>query len=205
MDIDFLIKTFADQPVVESSSIITLVGNAKAARVQISRWVASGRLIQLKRGYYLLPPPYRKMEPDIHYVANILCAPSYVSLVYALGYYGMIPEAVVAVTSVTTRRPQKISTPIGRFEYRHVIPRLFWGFDTKNPLGVMPVQIALPEKALLDLIYFTAGDVDEKFFESIRLQHTDIIDMDRMRDFASKFGGRKMIKAVKVFSDWSQK
>lgn len=200
MNFDSLVASFSDQPIVESSSIITLAGDARAARVQISRWVASGRLIQLKRGYYLLSKAYRKREPDPHYIANILVSPSYLSLAYALGHYGLIPEAVPAFTSVTLRRPTSISTPVGRFEYRHVTRRLFWGYETRDPLGRAPVQMALPEKALLDFIHLTPGRADERFFESLRLQNLEVIDDDRLRAFAERFGGRKMLLAARAFS-----
>ncbi|MFA4874508.1 MAG: type IV toxin-antitoxin system AbiEi family antitoxin domain-containing protein [bacterium] len=203
MKVDSLIEKFADQPVVESAALITFIGDAATARVQISRWVSSGRLIQLRRGYYLLAPKLRRREPDVHYIANVLCAPSYVSLTYALGFYGMIPEAVVTVTSVTTRRPVLYSTPIARFEYRHIAPHLFWGYETQEPQGVTPVQIALPEKALLDLIYLTPGKADEVFFESLRLQHLDVIDAPRLHAFAARFGGRKMPSAARAYEKYA--
>ena len=202
MNVEWLVETFSDQPVVESASIITLGGDAKGARVQISRWVASGVLLQLRRGYYLLSKRYRKMEPDPLYIANILCAPSYVSLEYALGHYGLIPEAVAVITSVTTRRPQLLSTKLGRFEYRHMVSHRFFGYETLNSSSLMPVQIALPEKALIDLIYFTPGQVDERFFESIRLQNLESLDAATFAEFAARMGGRKMQLASKALESY---
>jgi predicted transcriptional regulator of viral defense system len=198
MNVESLVAAFADQPVVESSSIITLSGDAKAARVQISRWVSSGVLIQLRRGYYLLARQYRRKEPDVHYIANVLSSPSYVSLEYALAYYGLIPEAVAVITSVTTRRPETIQTPIGRFEYRHIAQQHFWGYETRDAAGVAPVQMALPEKALLDLVYLSPGGIGEGFFESLRLQHFESLDADRLTAFAKRFGGRKMPAAARA-------
>lgn len=196
MNVDELITAFGDQPVVESASIITLTGDVRAARVQISRWVSSGVLVQLRRGYYILARRYRKKDPDPLYIANILCDPSYVSLEYALGHYGLIPEAAAVITSVTTRRPQVLNTPLCRFEYRHMVSRRFFGYDTQGPSGLAPVQIALPEKALLDLIYFTPGRIDERFFESIRLQNLESLDAAAFAEFAVRMGGRKMQAAA---------
>lgn len=199
MEYEEFLETFTDQPVVESASIITLVGDEKTARVQISRWVNAGKLIQLRRGYYLLAPPYRKREPNLHYIANLLCQPSYVSLAYALAYYGVIPEEVPTITSVTTGRPQVVPTPVGRFEYRHVSQKLFWGYETIDPLGIEPVQIATPEKALLDLVYLTKGDANEEFFEGMRIQHAETFDLQRLKEFAHRFGDRKVPRAVNAF------
>lgn len=205
MDYDSFIETFSDQPIVESAAVVTLFGDRDAALVQLSRWVASGKLIKLRRGYYLIAQPFRKREPNLHYLANILCRPSYISLVYALGYYGLIPEAVHAITSVTVGRPQHIRASVGRFDYRHVSPRLFWGYRTQEPLSEEPVQIAEPEKALLDMIYLTPGASDEAFFESLRLQHTEVIDLEKFADFASRFRGAKMRRAVESFRRYAEK
>jgi predicted transcriptional regulator of viral defense system len=199
MKIEWLLETFSDQPIVESDSIITLTGDAPSARVQISRWVASGVLLQLRRGYYLLAKRYRKKEPDPLYIANVLCAPSYVSLEYALGYYGLIPESVAAITSITTGRPQVLDTPLCRFDYHHVTPPRFFGYETQGLRSFAPVQIALPEKALLDLVYFTPGRIDEHFFDSIRLQNIESLDLAVLRDTASRMGGPKMRFAVEAF------
>lgn len=202
MEFDRFVEIFADQPVVESASVITLVGDEQAARVQISRWVEAGKLIQLRRGYYLLAPPYRRKEPNLHYIANLLSRPSYVSLAHALAYYGLIPEEVSVISSVTTGRPRAVSTPIGRFEYRHVSQKLFWGYETIDPLSIEPVQMATPEKALLDLIYLTDGDANKAFFEGMRIQHVETLNVQRLKEFARRFGGRKVPRAADVFEQY---
>ena len=202
MEYDELVEIFSDQPVVESASVITLVGDEKAARVQISRWVKAGKLFQLRRGYYLLAPPYRRKEPNLHYIANLLSRPSYVSLAYALAYYGLIPEEVPAITSITTGRPHAIPTPMGRFEYRHMSPKLFWGYETIDPLSIEPVQIATPEKALLDLVYLTKGDADKRFFEGMRIQHVETFNIQKLKEYAHRFGGRKVPRAADAFEQY---
>ncbi len=184
MNFDDLIEIFADQPFIESASLVTLAGDAAAARVQISRWVASGHLMQLRRGYYL------------H-------APSYISLDYALSHYGLIPEAALTITSVTTKRPAVIATPIGRFAYRHIAPQHFWGTEMHEPRGLTPVQMALPEKALLDLLYLTPGRVGATLLESLRLQHLDTLDLSRLQGFAKRFGGPKMLRAAEEIERYS--
>jgi hypothetical protein len=54
---------------------------------------------------------------------------SYVSLQSALAYHGAIPEHVPMTTSVTTRRPERLQTPIGPFLYRHVKRSFFFGYN----------------------------------------------------------------------------
>ncbi len=53
----------------------------------------------------------RKQPYSREILANLIYGPSCISLEYALQYYGMIPERVEAVTSVTVGRSRKFSTP----------------------------------------------------------------------------------------------
>ncbi|NCO38805.1 MAG: hypothetical protein GW892_08880, partial [Armatimonadetes bacterium] len=112
-------------------SLLTLVGNeavfpsalllagevsARQVRLQLSRWVKAGRLLQLRRGIYTLAPAWRKVEPHPFLVANKLQRGSYVSLQSALAFHGVIPEHVPVVTSVGPGRPETVQNPLGRFQ-----------------------------------------------------------------------------------------
>ncbi len=88
----------------------------------------------------------------------MLYSPSYVSLDYALSYYGMILERVSEVTSVTSKNAKFFDTPIGRFSYKKASLNAFslgvdWLEDEKNG-GKF---IATPEKALCDKIRYDRG------------------------------------------------
>jgi len=63
-------------------------------QARLSRWRSQGKLIQLRRGRYLLSEEHRRFEVADFYIANCLYRPSYVSLQSALEHYDMIPEAV---------------------------------------------------------------------------------------------------------------
>src|SRR3989338_3440091 len=65
--------------------------------VQLARLVRAGALIRLKRGLYALA----HTQPDELVMANLIYRPSYVSLESALNYYGIIPDVVENVTSVS--------------------------------------------------------------------------------------------------------
>ena len=91
-------------------------------------------------------------------VANILYAPSYVSFDYALSYYGLIPERVYEVTSVTMRLKKEFKTPLGRFTYKPIPLQVYaigidWLYDNING-GKL---IATAEKALCDKIRSDRG------------------------------------------------
>ena len=164
-------------------------------RLQISRWVQDGKVIRIHKGLYTLAEPYRKVNPDPFYIANALKNASYVSLQSALSWYGMIPEFVPSVTSITTGRPQTIETPLGRFEYRHVSKKYFWGYEYVELKDSFHAFLACPEKALLDLIYLTPGSDHMAYLEELRLQNFDQIDRSRLYQFAQKFKSIKMMRA----------
>lgn len=70
----------------------------------------------------------------------------------ALSYYNIIPEGVYTVTSITTLKTNSFNTSIGQFEYKHVKPKLYFGyklllFENKK------VRMATLEKTVLDYIY----------------------------------------------------
>jgi len=112
-----------------------------------------GELVRLKRGLYITA----NGKPNLFLVANHLYGPSYVSCESALRYYGLIPEHVESVISVSTLRSKEFDNALGHFSYRH-IPMDYYPQDfciqTEKEVSF---QIASPEKALADLVILTAG------------------------------------------------
>src|SRR3989442_3627952 len=153
----------------ESAMLLAGKDSPAEVRRQISRWVASGRLHQLRRGLYALAPPHAREAPDALVVASRLHRPSYVSLQSALAYHGVIPEAVPVVTSVTTGRPRRFRTFLGEFVYRHVHPSLFWGYRQIGHRPGEPIYVPSSEKALLDLFHLTRGKIGQRLLEELRL------------------------------------
>ena len=62
MEFDIFLQKVQDWPIVDTRMLSTGMVNAASVKVQISRWVKSGKLIRLKRGIYLLADPYRKIQ-----------------------------------------------------------------------------------------------------------------------------------------------
>lgn len=53
-------------------------------------------------------------ELSLELIANRLLTPSYVSMSTALRYYGMIPEAVYIIQSMTTKESREYENSVGR-------------------------------------------------------------------------------------------
>ena len=137
-------------------------------RCALTRWLASGYIVQLKNGLYAFKE-WTTLPGSDQIVANLMYRPSYISLYSALAYYGMIPEFVARTTSVTTLKTATFGNVIGAFDYRHIKPELYWGYHMIESINKRNVLIALPEKALLDLLYLTPNLKSEEDMLQLRL------------------------------------
>lgn len=179
----------------DASTLLAGPDSPPEVRRQLSRWVASGRVIQLRRGLYALAPPFARASPNVLSIASRVRKPSYVSLQSALSYHGAIPESVPSVTSVTTGRPGRFETALGDFLYRHLGRGLFWGYREVEVGEGGSAYIALPEKALLDLFYFTSGRIRSSFVRELRLA-PDVLDSQSLQRFANQAAKPKLIRAA---------
>lgn len=99
-------------------------------RNNLTRWVKKGYLSRLRQGYFAFPE--YKSKPDYSlYFANRIYKPSYISLHTALSFYGMIPEAVVQITSVTSLKTSSFANDFGEYSYKTEKENLMFGFDLK--------------------------------------------------------------------------
>ncbi len=198
---DFM-KKIGDLPVIDTESLLAGITDSKPFKVQISRWQKGGKLIQIKRGIYLLNAPYRQIEPSGFYVASVLKRPSYISLEKALEYYNLIPEAITIFTSVTTKRPGKFISKAGTFEYQHIQKKFFWGYQSIL-LKQQTAFIAFPEKALLDFFYFRGVKIDGDYLAEMRLQNVQDINFPRLMEYARKFQKPGMLRVAKIIQDYA--
>lgn len=193
-----LLDILGDEPMFLSS--LLRAGDVDPADIgaQLSRWVAGGRLISLRRGVYALAPRYRRREPHAFEIANMLVRPSYVSLESALSFHGLIPEAVFSTTSVARGRPSEYATPLGRFTYRVVAEDLFWGYASVpvSPDAKRTAFVARPEKALLDLVYLRPGGDSTAFLAELRLDRLESLDLGLLSQFARRSSRPKLMRAA---------
>ncbi|MHB0988222.1 MAG: type IV toxin-antitoxin system AbiEi family antitoxin domain-containing protein [Bellilinea sp.] len=199
MKFDCLLKLIGDEPVFETSLLLAGNIDPQNVRLQLTRWVNSGRLYQLRRGLYSMAPPYQKIKPHPFLVANRLQRASYVSLQSALAFYGLIPETVNITISVTAGRPERLVTPLGIFEFRHIQSKLLYGYQMTD-LGGQNALVATPEKALLDLVYLQPGGESAKYLNELRLQNLDHLNLDGLKRQTEVFDSPKMRAAAKVIT-----
>jgi predicted transcriptional regulator of viral defense system len=166
-----------------------------AVLLQLSRWATQGKVIPLRRGVYTLADRARKIPLDPALLAQHLCRPSYLSGLWALGFHDMIPECVVLHTSVTTRLPARFDNACGGFEYRHIKPSGFFGYQ-QVPYGGGALLVAHPEKALLDHWHLSAGEWTSDRLAEMRYQNVKLVDQRRLREYAARFKRPRLDRAV---------
>lgn len=143
-------QTFAQSVVINRNQV--LAWHPGFDKNNLGRWVNKGYLMRLRNGLYCFSE--RVGDPDIvYYAANQIYMPSYVSLHTALSFYGLIPESVGSITSVTGRKTNEFHNPLGQFSYQKLESSLMFGYDRKQFLRDRVFLLASPEKALLDLFY----------------------------------------------------
>lgn len=163
-------------------------------RDALTRWMASGYIVQLKNGLYAFKE-WTALSGADQIVANLMYRPSYISLYSALAFYGMIPEFVARTTSVTTLKTASFGNVMGTFNYRHVKADLFWGYHLIDSINQRKVLIALPEKALLDLLYLTPSLKNEDDMLNMRLDEdymANDFDWEQARLFLGRFNSQAL-------------
>ncbi len=173
---------------------------------QVTRWIARGLLVKVRKGYYLLNEADRRIEPSSFFIAGQIYSPSYVSCESALAYYDLIPERVYGVLSVTTRKTGKFDTPQGFFSYHHGTFSCFRGFRLSKDENGSPFSMAEPEKAVVDFLYYrkhTLRSAERDIFvSSFRFQNYEALDVKKLGYYASLFNSAHLAALVKSFCNF---
>lgn len=193
-------------PIISSKDILFFENRRQPIRNQLGRWQKNGLVIKLRRGAYLLNENDRKVTPSKQFIANQLYAPSYVSLEYALGLYGFIPERVSDVTSITARKTMRFKNALGEFRYQHIKPAAFGGFKSAKDEAGLSFFIAIPEKAVVDFLYMNMAGIqphDKEIFRiSYRFQNIESLNRQKIMKAAALFGSEKLMKVAGSFCEF---
>jgi len=196
-------EKFREMPFITARAAMALTREPQAMRNQLTRWQKRGLIIQLKRGVYMLNKDDRKLHPSRFVLANQLLWPSYVSLESALGLYGLIPEAVADVTSVTTKKTSRFTNPLGRFVYQRVKPDAFRGYKSYKDEAGLEYLIAEPEKAVVDYLYLNLRkfktEAKAVFKESYRFQNTEGLKPGKVLTWARLFRNSRLEAVAREF------
>lgn len=136
---------------------------SKSPKKKIFDLKKKGYLQQLKRGQYFNLKSKYIQSTAYETIANSIYFPSYVSMEWALQFYGLISDRVTCVTSVTLLRSAVFRTAYAPFSYTHLNKNRYpVGYVTKLSPGGDHFLIARPEKALMDYVNLKAKNLNVK-------------------------------------------
>lgn len=201
---------FIETPYVDTQTLLMFLADYKKPREAILRMVENEELIRLKNGFYLITDKitngYAKVIP-FEQVANLLYGPSYVSLEWALSFYGIIPERVHTVTSMTLGKNKEYQTQVGDFSYFNLSSdRYSIGITKKkSPDFVGGFLIASPEKALADTVFKTCKNLNkdqlkDELLESKRIDRNCFreLNKDLLQDIATSYHSKHVYHLVNL-------
>jgi predicted transcriptional regulator of viral defense system len=186
---------------VDYNYLKSVLSNYKNKRVKINSMLRKGEIIRVKKGLYVLGEPYTKGRFYRETLSNLIYGPSYISLEYALSFYGMIPERTETITAVTNKRNKVFNTPVGCFTYRYIRPDLYpHGITIIGLNAKHNITIASREKVLADVLYFgpeltSIKEMEEYLLQDLRLDERELGRLKRsdIGSLAKKYGGNCLL------------
>lgn len=199
---------------IESKTIEACYKDLKAPIKKVQSLEKAGDIVRLRRGLYVVSPELSGKYMEKYLCANHIYEPSYISLHWALWWYGLIPELVYTMTSITTKRSCLFKTAYGRYEY-HQVPPDYYNIGIRKILdNNTPILIATPEKALCDFIlkdrYVPSRSVKsliQYLEEDIRFYMDALLDFDASIVEECARQGRKTTifkNLIKIIESWEQ-
>ena len=185
MDFKYQLSEYQGQ-VITHQMLVALLKGYSRPNDKIKALKDEGVLEAVKRGFYIAGRDTNIARPERSLIANHLYGPSYVSMEAALMYYGLIPEHVYTITSMTTKTSKSFRTTSGLYTYTFLpLPYYSFGLDATIVNTNQQVIIATPEKALADKIASTSGVIIRSMSsarayltEDLRMELSDLKNFD---------------------------
>ena len=143
--------------------------------VALRRWEIGGIIERVAQGIYTPIGSNISLEN----VAAQLYIPNYFSFESALAKCGILNLIPYTLTFATTRKTRKYTLRKQEVEFRQISSELFFGYEMKDRMN-----IALPEKAFLDEIYFVARGKATLDFDELDIKKLSI---KTLKEFSKRF------------------
>jgi predicted transcriptional regulator of viral defense system len=176
-------KKHSEKKLFSLSDIFQLTAIPKPSlSVQLTRLVKTNILNRVAQVWY--ENPFNTPSPEE--IAMVIRYPSYISMEYALSKHGILSQATYTLTLMTTKLPYLYKTKQTVYEYHQIGKTLFWGFKKDGT-----VQIAQPEKALLDLIYIRYIKNKELKIDGVASLVNDMsadeLNLEKLQKYSQKY------------------
>lgn len=186
-------KRMMKYPVFTSSEAKNIFFNQPNILVQISFWIKKGYIKKIRKGVYVLSKMAEEINPMS--LAEKIYSPSYLSLEFALNYYGIIPDIPGTYTSITSRKTMNYENEFGYFSYQKIKENFFTGYvrmEDKNA----SFYLAVPEKAILDYLYLNQNKLVavSDFWKEMRIDEEFKFDQKKVEAYKKLFKNKKVNK-----------
>lgn len=169
----------------------------KYNKSKISKWKEAWYIKQIIKWFYILSK-IKWNNSLLFKIANTIYHPSYISLESAFSYYGIIPEQVFSITSVSTKKTNTFTTDIWTFTYKKIKNELFFWYEVLN-INENKILIASLEKSLLDYFYLQDNVSDRVDLEYLRFNKEILkekLDIDVLKKYSRLLNSKVVNKRV---------
>lgn len=203
-----------DRDIFDYQQLVGCLASFSKPRDKIRRLLTRGEIVRIRKGLYTFGEVFRREAVSRELLANLIHGPSYASLDYALSYYGLAPERVDTVTSLTLGRSRAFDTPFGAFSYHHASQNRYAVGVLLEQHGDLSFLIASPEKALVDKVWIDKrfggvrlSDYGPYLLEDLRLDAIRLIALDwsRLEAIARAYAARKIDQLVRYLRNMREK
>lgn len=173
-------------------------------RQQLRYWTENGAITTLAGGYYIFAEQ-EITALDLFALANKIYAPSYISLESALAYYHIIPETVLGVTSISTRKTVTYQSQWGQFSYRSIKADYMFGYTIVNHAKKNMFKLARLEKAILDYLYLNSHLNTDAAIEALRWNKEELQklrDNEVFQTYLHIFQNKRLNKRVALLQEY---
>jgi len=186
-----LYEELKKQPVWTSAQLrILLKVDEKTLSVYLSRWIKKGYIKKIIKGYYTI-------FDDPYLIGSYIFRPSYIGLRSALSFHQLTTQLFHEADVITPKQIVRKINPEFRINFFKIDKNLFFGYKTYN-YGEHSIFVSVPEKTILDLIYFKMID----FLEDEIIENLDEIDLNKLYEYSKRFNKkyiyRRLLSIIKA-------
>ena len=154
-------------PCFSLADLATIEKDKHYLKILFSRYAKAGKVIRLKKGFYVTKEYFDKMEKTgqvsfyLEFIAHILYQPSYLSLDYVLYEHNILTEIPRNFTLITKNKTTHLVNQFGNFFYHKIQDKLFDGFEV-NKKNNLTTAKATKAKSLFDFLYLRKNILNNK-------------------------------------------
>lgn len=197
--IDFKIR-FKAFEIIDIQNVLNVFSTFDRRR--LFEWQKKGYIRKITSNFYVFGDA-KIDDVSLRVIANTIYKPSYIGLESAMALYGLIPEAVYQLTSVTSKNTKKFETCLAQFTYRSIRKSLFWGYRLHQG-GRVPYYISDPEKTIVDYFYLNPRQSDVNAIVELRLNKQrcrELIDRNVLQKYARCVNSGSVVSAVHILQE----